>query len=64
MGPQERISFLEQVAYLPLLHKLVEERVGERRLATFYELPLSLTLSPLKRGEGTRQFAYRDPSKK
>jgi hypothetical protein len=26
-----RISFLDQVAYLPLLHRLVEERAGEGR---------------------------------
>jgi hypothetical protein len=54
------ISLFEQVAYLPLLHKLVEERAGERRFATFYVV----SLSPLARGEGTKQFAYRDPAKK
>jgi hypothetical protein len=26
-----RISLFEQLAYLPLLHMLVEERAGERR---------------------------------
>jgi hypothetical protein len=28
-----RILFFEQLAYLPLLHMLVEEREGERRMA-------------------------------
>jgi hypothetical protein len=53
-----------QLGFLPLLHKSVEERAarevgqrlicsvpGERRFA--HENPLSLTLSPLARGEGT-----------
>jgi hypothetical protein len=31
-----RLEVLEQVAYLPLLHKLVEEGAGERRFTTFY----------------------------
>jgi hypothetical protein len=57
-----RISLLVQLGFLPLLHKLVEERAGERRSSTSTEvygkkIPLSLSLSPLAQGEGTR-IAY------
>ena len=31
-----RISGVGRFGFLPLLHTLVEERVGERRLATFH----------------------------
>jgi hypothetical protein len=47
-----RIPLFDQLAYLPLLHMLVEERVGERRFP-----------SPRRRGarggnsEGVRKFA-------
>jgi hypothetical protein len=34
-----RISFFDQVAYLPLLHTLVEERAGERRFPTPWPSP-------------------------
>src|ERR1700691_2060887 len=43
-------SFLQLLLH-PLLHRLVEERAGERRK------PLSLTLSPLARGEGIQKCA-------
>jgi hypothetical protein len=42
------LSFL-QLSLLPLFHTLVEESAGERRK------PLSLTLSPLTRGEGIQK---------
>jgi hypothetical protein len=46
-----RVShFLGDVAFLPLLHLLVEERVGERRLRV--AAPLSLSLSPLRGARG------------
>jgi hypothetical protein len=32
LKPPVRISLFEQLAYLPLLHTLVEERGGERRI--------------------------------
>jgi hypothetical protein len=44
--------FLRGFAFLPLLHKLVEERVGVRRSSL--EEPLSLSFSPL-RGARARQ---------
>jgi hypothetical protein len=34
-----RNFFFEQVAYLPLLHKLVEERAGKRRFPSPYPSP-------------------------
>jgi hypothetical protein len=34
-----RISVFGRLSFLPLLHRLVEERVGERRLATFHVVP-------------------------
>jgi hypothetical protein len=34
-----RISFFGQLCFLTLLHSLVEERVEERRLATFHVVP-------------------------
>jgi hypothetical protein len=40
-----RILLFDKIIYLPLLHTLVEERAGERRL--FHKVPLSLALSPL-----------------
>jgi len=55
-----RISVFGRLCNLPLLHTLVEERVGERRLATFYVVPfsiqvaLSLSLSPLRGARGRR----------
>jgi len=56
-----RISLFTRFAYLPLLHTLVEERVGERRLLFRWEVhgeevrsgvPLSLALSPLGGARG------------
>jgi hypothetical protein len=40
-----RISLFGNFVYLPLLHRLVEERVGVRRFVR--RVPLSLSLSPL-----------------
>jgi hypothetical protein len=34
-----RISVFGRLGFLPLLHTLVQERVGERRLATFHVVP-------------------------
>jgi len=45
-------SFWETL-FLPLLHTLVEERVGERRIRVRgKEVPLSLSLSPLRGARG------------
>jgi hypothetical protein len=42
-----RISFFGRLCFLPLFHRLVEERVGERRLATFHVVPLAMNLDEM-----------------
>jgi hypothetical protein len=57
-----RISLISNSVYLPLLHTLVEERAGVRRL--LLTVPLSLSLSPLGGARAryptlTKEFARR-----
>jgi hypothetical protein len=45
------ISVFGRFSFLPLLHRLVEERVGERRLATFNVVPSPCPFRRSGRGE-------------
>jgi hypothetical protein len=50
------------VAFLPLLHILVEERVGVRRCS--WEEPLSLSLSPLRGARGRHRTTLKEFARK
>src|SRR5580698_8125068 len=54
-----------EALFLPLLHTLVEERVGERRIRVRgKEVPLSLSLSPLRGARGRSSIAFKRPCQK